>query len=100
MPINTRAAAMAGAATAAIIWTLCSVAVALGLASSPAAVFSNLFHLGMTGSPMPAGSMMGGGSMMAFSVTLGGFFIGLIAWSVIFGLIGAIFGASYNRSVK
>ena len=98
MAINTRAAATAGAATAAIFWVVCSVAVALGLAWSPTTVFSNLFHLRMP--MMAAGSSMPAGSMMTFSVTWGGFFLGLIVWSVVFALIAGLFGAVYNRHAK
>lgn len=104
MPINTRAAVTAGVATAALLWTLCSAVVALGLASSPAALFGNLFHLGMwstaAGSSMGGGTGMAGGPMTVFTVTWAGFFIGLIVWSVTVGLIAALFGTIYNRSVQ
>ncbi|MES1259754.1 MAG: hypothetical protein ABUL71_04100 [Gemmatimonadota bacterium] len=104
MPVNPRAAATAGAATAAIFWILCSAAVAVGLASSPAAVFDNLFHLRMpmmaAGTSMPPGAMMGGGGMMSFSVTAGGFAIGLVTWSIIFGFIGWLFSTIYNSRTR
>lgn len=96
MSINVRAAGISGAITAAVLWAICSAAVALGIRGSA----TTLFHLRMpvtAGGSMPGGSMMPGNSMMTFSVTWGSFAAGLVAWAIIFGVTCALFAAVYNR---
>ena len=100
MSINVRAAGISGAFTAAVLWVICSGAVALGIRFSVATALGTLFHLRMpmtAGGSMPGGSMMPGNSMTTFSVTWGSFAAGLVAWAIIFGVTCALFAAVYNR---
>ena len=95
MPINVRAAGISGAFTAAVLWVICSAAVALGIRFSVTTALGTLFHLRM---PMTAGgSMPAGDSAMSFSVTWGSFAGGLVAWMIIFGVTCAVYAAVYNR---
>ncbi len=82
MKLNSLNFAFAASLTTAIIWIICSLL-----------VFS-----------LPQMTMMMSGDMihmdtqnMMWSLTLSGFFTGLIVWSVTFGVTAWIFAVIYNR---
>lgn len=82
MRLNPNRLAWAGALVTAVAWTLCALLVAvapgwtLGLAEG-------MLHADLEG--------------IAWNLTWGGFFTGLVAWSVIAGLAGALLAWFYNH---
>ena len=82
MRLNTRAFGMAAGATAAVLFTVCSLAVAIA-PDATTAFFGYLVHMDLSGLPR--------------TLTFGTFIGGLVAWTFgaafIFGLAAAI----YNR---
>jgi hypothetical protein len=84
MRLDTRAFAIAAGTTAAILFVLCAVAVAIapGLTT---AFFGYIVHLDMSG--------------MRRELTLGSFIVGLIAWSLGTALVFAIAAMIYNRLI-
>lgn len=82
MRLDTRALGIAAGLTAAVLFTLCSVAVAV--APDPTtAFFGYLTHMDLT--PLPR------------VLTVGSFVVGLIGWAVGTGLTFALAAAIYNR---
>ena len=85
MSINVRAAGFAGAFTAAVLWVICSLMLAVAPGGTAAAGRA-MFHLGMV--------------TMTWTVSWGSFVLGLVLWSVLTGLICAGYAALYNRRVS
>jgi hypothetical protein len=81
-PLDTFAFGLAGASIAALLTTLCALAVALAPEASVASA-SYMVHLDLAG--------------LAPSVTWGSFFVGLICWSLGTGLVFTTTAAFYNR---
>jgi hypothetical protein len=80
--LETSAFGLAGASIAALLFTICAVAVALAPEASVASA-SYMIHLDLTG--------------VSRSITWGSFFLGLICWSLGTGLVFATTAAFYNR---
>jgi len=84
MRLDTRAFAFAAGATAAVLFTICAIAVAIAPGPTTA-VFSYLVHLDLSTLPR--------------TLTVGSFLGGLVCWTVgaalTFGLVAAI----YNRLI-
>jgi hypothetical protein len=82
MRLNARAFGMAAGATAAVLFTVCSLAVAV-VPGATTAFFGYLVHMDLSGLPR--------------TLTFGSFIGGLVAWTlgtaITFGLAAAI----YNR---
>jgi len=82
MGLDTRAFGLAAGATAAVLFTLCSLAVAV--APEPTTgFFGYLIHMDLSGLPRV--------------LTVGSFVVGLVSWSVGTGLTFALAAAIYNR---
>lgn len=82
MRLDSRAFGLAAGTVAAVLFTLCALAVALAPAATTA-VASSLIHLDLSG--------------MARTITWGGYFGGLLCWSIGLGLVFAAIGGLYNR---
>jgi len=84
MRLNTRAFGMAAGATAAVLFTVCSLALAVA-PDATTAFFGYLVHMDLSGLPR--------------TLTFGSFIGGLVAWmlgtTITFGLAAAI----YNRLI-
>jgi hypothetical protein len=84
MRLETRPFGIAAGATAAALFTLCSLAVAIAPAGTTA-FFSYLVHMDLSSLPR--------------TLTVGGFAGGLIAWTLGTGLAFTFAAAIYNRLV-
>ncbi len=82
MRLNPTAIAIASALAIAIIWTLCSVLVVL-LPSAMTEMTAHMMHARLEG--------------FSWMLTLSGFLIGLIAWSVWAAATGWLISVIYNR---
>ena len=82
MRIDSRAFGLAAGSMAAVLFTLCAVAVAVA-PSATTALASTLIHLDLSG--------------MARTITLASFFSGLICWTLGSGLVFYGLGGLYNR---
>ena len=82
MRIDSRAFGLAAGTIAAILFTVCAVAVAIA-PSWTTAVASSVIHLDLSG--------------MARTITWGTFFGGLLFWTIGTGLVFAGGGGLYNR---
>ncbi len=82
MKLNTGAFALAAGAVAAILFILCSIAVAVSPTASMQAL-SSLTHLTLAG--------------VTPTITLGGFVFGLVCWTLGTALVFGGAAAIYNR---
>lgn len=82
MRINSRAFGLAAGTMAAMLFTLCAVAVAIA-PSATTALASTLIHLDLSG--------------MSRTITLASFVIGLVSWTLASGLVFYGVGGLYNR---
>ena len=82
MSLDPRAFGLAAGLTAAALFTLCALAVAVAPGAT-AAYFTYLLHLDLTGLVRP--------------LTWGSYFAGLLCWSVGTGLVFAAAAGIYNR---
>ena len=85
MRINPTKFALAGVITAAVFWVLCSVLVFI-LPNMMMNMSGHMIHANL--------------SHMNWTLSLTGFVIGLISWSIIAGLFGWILAYLYNLLVK
>ena len=85
MKIDVRAATLSAAIGTAIVWTICSALVALAPSLS----------MGIM-APMVHGDPSG----LAWSLTWGGFLIGLFGWSLTAALLAWLAAGSYNRMTR
>lgn len=84
MRLDTRASAIAAGATAAVLFTLCALAVVI--APGPAtALFGYLVHVDLSG--------------LARTLTLGSFVGGLVCWTVGMALTFGLAATIYNRVI-
>jgi hypothetical protein len=84
MRLDTRAFGMAAGATAAVLFTLCSLAVAVA-PDATTAFFGYLVHMDLSGLPR--------------TLTLGSFIGGLVAWTLGTAITFALAAAIYNRLI-
>lgn len=82
MRLDSRAFGLAAGTVAGTLFTLCALAVAIA-PQATTALASSLIHLDLTG--------------LARTITWGGFFTGLLCWTVGVGLVFAAVGGLYNR---
>lgn len=84
MKLDANSLGLSAALTAAILWVFCSVIVVVipGMA------------MNMTGSMMHADF-----AGMQWSMSLVGFFVGLVIWSVFAGVFAWLMAAIYNRLI-
>jgi hypothetical protein len=82
MRLDVRAVTLAAAIAAAIVWTICSALVALAPGLSMA-IMAPMVHM-----PPPS---------TGWSLTWGGFVIGLIGWSVTIAFFAWLGAGFYNR---
>lgn len=82
MPLNTKSVGLGAAATAAIVYSICSLVVALFPGAVPAA-FSYVLHLDFTTMTRP--------------ISWGSYCVGVVSISVVIGLIVALAAAFYNQ---
>ena len=85
MRLDARAFGLAAGSVAAVLFTLCALAVAIAPAWTTA-VASSLIHLDLTG--------------FARAISWGMYFTGLFCWSVGTGLVFAAAGGLYNRFLR
>lgn len=84
MRLDTRAFAIAAGATAAVLFILCALAVAIAPGSTTA-FFGYIVHLDMSG--------------MRRELTVASFIVGLFAWTVGTALTFALAALIYNRLI-
>lgn len=82
MELDARALGLAAGVIAAVLFALCALAVAVA-PEWTTALAGSLIHLDLTG--------------FARAITWGGFFGGLLCWSIGTGLVFAAVGGLYNR---
>lgn len=82
MSLDPRAFGLAAGAMAAVIFTICALAVTVAPGAT-AAFFSYILHVDLTG--------------LVQSVTLGNFVGSLLSWTIGVGIVFALAGAFYNR---
>lgn len=82
MPLNTKSFGLSAATTAAIVYSVCSLFVALA-PSATAAIFSYVLHVDLTA--------------MARPISWGSYWFGVVAISVAIGLVFALAAWFYNR---
>jgi hypothetical protein len=85
MELDSRAFGMAAGAVAAVVFTLCALAVAIAPGSTTAAL-SYILHIDLTGLSRP--------------LSWGSYFAGLISIGIGVGLAFAAAGALYDRFVR
>ncbi len=85
MQLDVRAVTLAAAIAAAIVWAICSALVAVAPGFSMA-IMAPMVH-------MPPSSV-------GWSLTWGGFLIGLIGWSVTIAFFAWLGAGLYNRVVR
>lgn len=85
MKLNSRAFAIAQTVAAAILYILCSALIALS-PDAAGSIYQNVLHM-----PISSGIM---------SITLMGFFVGLLAVSIGWGLLSLVAAKIYNSMVK
>lgn len=84
MKLFTNKLAIATATAFSILWIICSVIVAI--VPTPSMMLTGtMFHADL--------------SSMAWSLTWGGFIIGLIAWAILGGISAWLIAFLYNRSL-
>ena len=82
MPLNARSLGLGAAVTAAIIYTVCSLFVAL-FPSGTSTAFSYVFHLDFTAIARP--------------ITWGSYCVGVVSIAIAIGVMIALAAAFYNR---
>jgi hypothetical protein len=82
MLLNTKSFGLSAAATAAIVYSICSLFVAL-VPTGTAAAFSYVLHIDLTA--------------MARPISWGSYAVGVVAISVAIGLVFALAAGFYNR---
>ena len=85
MRLDTRAFALAAGGAAAILFTLCALAVAIA-PDSTTALFGYLVHVDLSGLPR--------------TLTFGSFVVGLLAWTVGTALTFGLAAKIYNRLIR
>ena len=85
MRLDTRAFALAAGGAAAILFTVCALAVAIAPAPTTA-LFGYLVHVDLSGLPR--------------TLTFGSFVVGLLAWTVGTPLTFGLAATIYNRLIR
>ena len=82
MKLDANKLALSFGGAAIVLWVICSALVAL-LAGPMMSMTGHMLHANMEG--------------LSWTLTLAGFFVGLISWTVWAGLAGWLVGWLYNR---
>jgi len=84
MKLDALAMAKAAGTTAAILWIICSLLV-VGMPGQMMSMSGSMVHADL--------------GNMSWAMTGTGFFVGLVAWTIVAALTGWVFGVLYNRFV-